>query len=61
MFCAVGRERGRLQLDDKTVELAIRTSRIYCRQQGEWRQLHHHGSMDDALLLANYQAILLNK
>jgi len=61
MFCAVGRERGHLQLDHKTLELAIRTSRIYCRQQGEWKQLHHHGSMDDARLLANYQAILLNK
>lgn len=60
MFCAVGRERGSLQQENQTFELAIRTSRIYCRQQGEWKQLHHHGSMDDAQLLAKYQAILLN-
>lgn len=60
MFCAVGRERGSLQLDNQTIELAIRTSRIYCRQQEAWKQLHHHGSMDDAQLLAKYQGILLN-
>ena len=29
MFLAVGRERGTFQLGQKTIDLAIRTSRIY--------------------------------
>ena len=61
MFCAVGRERGSLQLAGETIELAIRTSRTYCRQQDGWKQLHHHGSMDDPQLLSSYQTILLGK
>jgi ketosteroid isomerase-like protein len=58
MFCAVGRERGHLDIDGQRIELKIRTSRIYCRDQGDWKQLHHHGSMDDADLLQRYQSIL---
>lgn len=58
MFCAVGREHGYLDIDQQRIELKIRTSRIYCREQGDWKQLHHHGSMDDAELLRRYQSIL---
>lgn len=61
MFCAVGRERGRLHMSDDVVELAIRTSRIYSRYQGGWKQVHHHGSMDNPQLLMKYQNLLLNK
>jgi hypothetical protein len=55
-FLAVGRERGTLESSDATLELKIRTSRWFRRVDGRWRQLHHHGSIDDAELLARYQA-----
>jgi ketosteroid isomerase-like protein len=58
MFCAVGRERGELVLGDTRVPLAIRTSRVYQRLDGRWRQVHHHGSIDDPVLLARYQAVI---
>lgn len=58
MFVAVGRERGALTVNNVTIELAIRTSRIYRNERGNWKQLHHHGSMDDATLLAKYQSTL---
>lgn len=55
MFCAVGRERGHVQMADQRIELAIRTSRIYRLEARQWRQLHHHGSIDKPELLARYQ------
>lgn len=58
MFVAAGRERGFLQIADTRLELAIRTSRTYVRQDGQWRQLHHHGSMDNPELLQAYQSAL---
>ena len=61
MFCAVGSERGELRMHGEILQLAIRTSRIYCRQNGRWQQLHHHGSMDNPQLLVKYQTILLEK
>jgi len=59
MFCAIGRERGELAVGDSRVALAIRTSRVYRRIDSQWRQVHHHGSMDDPVLLATYQAAVL--
>ncbi len=59
MFCAVGRERGHLRIDGQELTLAIRTTRIYRREQGVWRQLHHHGSMDNPEALAAYQRAIL--
>lgn len=56
MFYAVGRERGYLRTDGMMIPLAIRTSRIFRRVAGQWRQVHHHGSMDDTVLLNRYQA-----
>lgn len=57
VFWAVGRERGTLRRGETELELAIRTSRIFRRDSsGRWRQIHHHGSMDDPQLLARYQA-----
>jgi ketosteroid isomerase-like protein len=56
VFYAVGRERGELVTPRATVALAIRTSRIYRRIDKAWRQVHHHGSIDDPELLARYQA-----
>jgi len=59
MFVAVGRERGSLDINNKTIDLSIRTSRIYTLHEAEWKQIHHHGSMDNPKLLAQYQKILL--
>lgn len=55
VFIAVGRERGKLFRDGSTLELAIRTSRIFRWTDRRWRQVHHHGSIDDPQLLARYQ------
>lgn len=56
LFCAAGRERGSFENGDVKLDLAIRTSRIYRKVDGQWRQIHHHGSIDDPELLARYQA-----
>jgi ketosteroid isomerase-like protein len=60
LFYAVGRERGDFRLGETLVELAIRTSRIYRRHPDRWRQVHHHGSIDDPVLLDRYQAAVLH-
>ena len=52
---AVWRERGELRRGDDVLSPAIRTTRVYRRMEGRWRQVHHHGSMDDAGMLAQYQ------
>ena len=59
MFIAVGRERGLLEINNKKIDLAIRTSRTYCLINDEWKQLHHHGSMDNPEMLARYQNNLI--
>ncbi|MDA8338046.1 MAG: nuclear transport factor 2 family protein [Nitrospiraceae bacterium] len=56
MFYAVGRERGEFRIGDTAVPLAIRTSRIFILIDGKWKQVHHHGSIDDPELLARYQS-----
>lgn len=61
MFYAVGRERGYFRLGGEEIALAIRTSRIFRRVDGRWKQAHHHGSIDDPQLLAKYQAAVMGK
>jgi ketosteroid isomerase-like protein len=61
MFFAVGRERGVLKENGTEIQLAIRTSRIYQKINNQWKHIHHHGSMDNPELLANYQNIILKK
>ena len=56
IFIAIGRERGQLSSEGgEKLELAIRTTRIFFRNQNRWRQLHHHGSIEDPRMLARYQ------
>lgn len=55
----VGRERGYLRWRGAEATLAIRTSRLFRRIGGRWRQVHHHGSIDDPQLLALYRAAVL--
>jgi len=61
MFVINGRERGTLQSGNKELELKIRTSRIYQLEGATWKQVVHHGSMDDPEHLKEYQKIILNK
>jgi hypothetical protein len=61
MFLAVGKERGTLTINNKTIELAIRTTRIYLKDKTLWKQIHHHGSIDNPELLARYQTTVLEK
>jgi ketosteroid isomerase-like protein len=56
IFYAVGRERGEFRTGETVIKLAIRTSRIYRLMTGQWRQVHHNGSIDDPDLLARYQS-----
>jgi len=55
MFYAVGRERGTLEREGLRLEPAIRTSRLFRRIGGAWRQVHHHGSFEDPAQLAAYR------
>lgn len=55
LFYATGRERGTFKTAQLELPLAIRTTRIYQDINGAWKQIHHHGSIDDPVLLANYQ------
>ena len=52
-----GRERGEFSRDGTTVPLSIRTTRFFqfLGPQLGWRQVHHHGSIDDPQALAVYQ------
>jgi hypothetical protein len=56
MFCATGRERGYFRHNGKQTSLAIRTSRVYRMEAQQWRQVHHHGSIDDPRILDAYQS-----
>ncbi len=56
-----GRESGSYTVHGfAPVEISIRTSRYfrYAPGRGRWLQFHHHGSIDDPVALAAYQAAL---
>lgn len=55
MFLVTGRERGYFKTDQSKIDLAIRTSRVFVRKEGQWKQLQHHGSIDNPELLKMYQ------
>jgi hypothetical protein len=61
VFFAVGRERGFFQTGNERVDLIIRTSRVFRRLGSVWKQVHHHGSIEDAELLAKYQSAVMQK
>ena len=56
LFYAVGRERGRLETSTAISELSFRTTRIYRLLDHHWRQVHHHGSIEDPAQLDRYQS-----
>lgn len=57
MVVFAGRETGEFTKGGKTIALSIRTSRIvqWFGAETGWKQSHHHGSIDDSSLLAEYQ------
>lgn len=55
IFYVVGRERGEYRSGRTALSMAIRTSRVFRLIGGEWKQVHHHGSIDDPKLLDQYQ------
>jgi ketosteroid isomerase-like protein len=60
-FIAIGRERGELISAGETLHLAIRTTRVFRRAHVRWRQIHHHGSIDDPQMLDKYQNAVLKR
>ena len=58
IFYAVGRERGRLETPTTVSELSFRTTRIFRLLDHHWRQVHHHGSIDDPSQLDRCQSTL---
>lgn len=54
----VGRERGVCRTPLDTLDIAFRTTRLFVRRNGDWRQLHHHGSVEDPGMLAKYQRLI---
>jgi hypothetical protein len=54
----VGRERGLCRSGESQLTLAIRTTRWFVLLDGRWRQLHHHGSVEDPALLREYQQLV---
>jgi ketosteroid isomerase-like protein len=62
LFYVVGRERGELIINGSTLPLAIRTTRLFRKEaDGTWRQVHHHGSIDDPQSLSSYQKAVLSR
>jgi quercetin dioxygenase-like cupin family protein len=51
----VGREKGVCTTPTASLDLRIRTTRWFIEKNGVWRQLHHHGSIEEPTLLADYQ------
>lgn len=58
-FVAVGRERGFCERHGVRIGLHIRTSRVFRMIGDSWKQVHHHGSIEDPDLLNAYQQMLL--
>ena len=59
IFYVVGRERGFLSNQATELDMTIRTTRVFCFEGERWKRVHPHGSIDDAQLLAAYQAAVL--
>ena len=57
-FVAIGRERGSVEIKGEKLELAIRTSRVYKSVDGRYKQVHHHGSIEEPELLKAYQELV---
>jgi hypothetical protein len=63
MVVFAGREHGEFTRGEISVSLSIRTSRIiqWLGDDIGWKQTHHHGSIDNPKLLAEYQQAVRSK
>jgi ketosteroid isomerase-like protein len=62
VFIAIGREREKLVTADAPhLDVAIRTMRVFRWVDGRWRQIHHHGSIEEPDVLARYQQAVLKR
>ena len=61
MFLVTGREKGFFENENTKIDLAIRTSRVFIKENGDWKQIQHHGSIDNPVLLKKYQEAIMNK
>jgi len=61
IFYTVGRERGSFEKAGVKINIAIRTSRIFRDTPQGWKQVHHHGSIEDPALLYRYQRAVSEK
>ena len=61
MFFVSGREKGYFENGNTKIDLAIRTSRVFIKKDGNWKQIQHHGSIDNPDLLIKYQNEILKK
>ncbi len=58
MFVVTGRETGRACKGLHQIDLKVRTSRVFQWIGGQWKQVTHHGSIDDPEMLKSYQALV---
>lgn len=58
MFIVSGRERGYIEQETSKMDLHIRTSRVFVKENNNWKQIQHHGSIDDPRQLEKYQEII---
>lgn len=58
-FIATGLERGLLRTQADVLDFRIRATRLFVWRNGRWRQIHHHGSIEEPELLANYLTLVL--
>ncbi len=60
MVVFAGRETGAFEMHGKALALTIRTSRVvqWLGSSVGWRQVHHHGSIDDPRLLTEYRTAI---
>lgn len=57
----VGRERGMCKTPKEQLTVAFRTTRWFVRENDAWRQLHHHGSVENPQMLAAYQRLIFGE
>jgi hypothetical protein len=58
MSLFAGREDLTVEIDGTRTVVPVRTSRIFIYINGKWRQVHHHGSVDDPETLDWYQEVM---
>lgn len=52
VFYVTGHEKGEITKDGKSVPFRFRTTRIFVKSDGRWKQVHYHGSFGDPTAFA---------